>query len=146
MSGATVLIPPYRSCHQWRLANSDWMPESYTSGQPSYLRRHPTCWTSSQWSHTVSSTLCHEARTPAPLSAHPSIECKCMAPKSRTCLYPPHDNSSVHLTTKTYVRHTRRITIGMWSGWTTPQAPPFSSPTPAPNTRNGPLKNSLGPA
>jgi len=29
--------------HQRRLANSDWMPASYTSGQPSNPRRHSTC-------------------------------------------------------------------------------------------------------
>ena len=43
-----------------------------------------TCWTSSQWSHTVSSTPCHGAWTPAPLNAHPSIECKCTAPQIET--------------------------------------------------------------
>ena len=46
------------------------MPASYTSGQPSYSCRHSTCWASSQRSHTVSSTPCHGAWTPAPLSAH----------------------------------------------------------------------------
>jgi len=34
--------PPHRP-HQRRLANCDWMPASYTSGQPSNSRRHPTC-------------------------------------------------------------------------------------------------------
>jgi len=29
--------------HQRRLANCDWMTASYTSGQPSNPRRHPTC-------------------------------------------------------------------------------------------------------
>ena len=33
--------------------------------------RHPTCWASSQWSHTISRTPCHGAWTSAPLSAHP---------------------------------------------------------------------------
>jgi len=60
------------------------MPAPYTSGQPSNSRRHPTCWASSQWSHTVSSTPCHEAWTPAPLSARPSIECKRTAPRIET--------------------------------------------------------------
>ena len=32
--------------------------ETCTSGQPSYLRWHPTCWASSQRSHTVSSAAC----------------------------------------------------------------------------------------
>jgi len=35
--------PPHRLCHQRRLANCDWMPASYTSGQPSNPRRHPIC-------------------------------------------------------------------------------------------------------
>jgi len=38
-----------------------WMPASYTSGKPFHSHRHPTCWASSQWSHTVSSTLSHGA-------------------------------------------------------------------------------------
>ena len=46
--------------------------------------RHPTCWASSQWSHTVSSTPCHGAWTSAPLSAYLSIECKCTAPQIET--------------------------------------------------------------
>ena len=65
---------PYRPHYQRRLANCDWMHASYTSGQPSYSCRHPTCWASSQWSHTVSSTPCHGAWTPAPLSAHLSTK------------------------------------------------------------------------
>jgi len=71
--------PPYRPRHQRRLANCDWMLASYTSGKPSHSRRHPTCWASSQWKHTVSSTPCHGAWTLAPLSAHLSIECRCTA-------------------------------------------------------------------
>ena len=35
--------PPYQPRHQQRLANCDWMPAPYTSGQPSNPRRHPTC-------------------------------------------------------------------------------------------------------
>jgi len=34
---------PYRPHYQRRLANCDWMHASYTSGQPSYSCRHPTC-------------------------------------------------------------------------------------------------------
>ena len=41
--------------------------------------RHPNCWASSQRSHIVSSTSCHGAWTSAPLSAHLSTECDCMA-------------------------------------------------------------------
>jgi len=53
--------PPHRPRHQRRLANCDWMPASCTSGQPYNPRRHPTCWASSQWSHTVSSAPSHGA-------------------------------------------------------------------------------------
>ena len=34
--------------HQRRLANCGWLRASYTSGQLSYPRGQPTCWTSSQ--------------------------------------------------------------------------------------------------
>ena len=57
-------------CHQRRFVNRGWMPASYTSGQPTHPRRHPTCWASSQRSPTVSRTPCHGAWTSAPLSAH----------------------------------------------------------------------------
>jgi len=60
------------------------MSASYTSGRPSYSCRHPTSWASSRRSYTVSSTPCHGAWTSAPLSAHLSIECKCMASQIET--------------------------------------------------------------
>jgi len=44
--------PPHRPRHQWRLTRCDGMPASYTSGQPSNPRRHPTCWAPLQRSHT----------------------------------------------------------------------------------------------
>ena len=80
----TPATPMHRPRHQPRLPNCDWMPASYTSGQTSNPCRHPTCWPSSQWSHTVSSAPCHAAWTSAPLSAHPSIECKRTAPQIET--------------------------------------------------------------
>jgi len=43
LSGTAVLIPASSTPHQRRLANCDWMPASYTSGQPSNPRRHSTC-------------------------------------------------------------------------------------------------------
>jgi len=46
--------PPHWPRHQRHLASCAWLPASYTSGQSSYPRRHPTCWASSQKSHTVS--------------------------------------------------------------------------------------------
>jgi len=75
--------PPHWPRHQQRLANYDWMPASYTSAQPYHPRRHPTCW-ASQWSHTVSSTPCQGAQTPAPHSAYLPIECKCATPQIET--------------------------------------------------------------
>jgi len=65
---------PYWPCQQRRLANCDWMPASYTTGQSSYPRRHPIGWASSQSSHTVSNMPSHRALTSAPLSTHLSIE------------------------------------------------------------------------
>jgi len=62
----------------------NWIPASYTSGQPSNPCRHPTCWALSHWSHTVSSTPCHGAWTSAPLNTHLSIKCKCMEPQIET--------------------------------------------------------------
>jgi len=63
------------------------MPASYNNGKPSNSRRHPTCWASSQWSHTVSSARCHRTWTTAPLSAHRSIECKLTAPQIETPIW-----------------------------------------------------------
>jgi len=81
--------PPHRCHHQRRLANCDWMPVPYTSGQPSNPRRHPTCWASSHWSHTVSGTACHGA-WPSAHSAHPSIECRRTAPQIETPICARH--------------------------------------------------------
>jgi len=129
--------------HQRRLGNGDCMRASYTSGQPSNPRRHPTCWAFSQWSHTVSSTPCPGAWTLSALTRLLSADARHLKNRD-THLYPPY-NSSVHLTT-TYVRHTGWITNGMRSGRTTPQESTFSSPTPAPTSRGDPPKKSLGPA
>jgi len=41
--GAAVLITASSTPPQRRLANCDWMPASYTRGEPSNPRRHPTC-------------------------------------------------------------------------------------------------------
>jgi len=61
-----------------------WLDACVLRGQPSHPRGHPTCWASSQWSHTVSSTPCHGVWTPAPFSDHLYIECKCTAPQVET--------------------------------------------------------------
>ena len=57
-------------CRQRCLVNCDWIHASYTLRQSPYPCRHPTCWASSQRSHTVSSMMCHRAFASAPLSAH----------------------------------------------------------------------------
>ena len=75
--GGSSACPPHWPCRQRRLADCDRMPASYTSGQASYPRRHPTCCASLQRSHTVSSAPCHGAWTSAPLSAHLTIKCEC---------------------------------------------------------------------
>jgi len=55
-----------------------------------------------------------------------------------THLYPPHNITSVHLTTTTYVQRSGRITNGIRSGRTTPQDSAFSSQTPAPTPSEWP--------
>jgi len=129
------LVPQCSYPTQRPLANCDWMPASYTSGQPSNRCRHPTCWASWQCSHIVSSTPCHGAWTSAPLSAYLSVECKRTAPKIETPICTRRTTTPVHLATTTHVRRTRRITNGMRSGRTSPQDSAFSSPTPAPTPR-----------
>ena len=49
-----------------------------------------------------------------------------------TLLYPPENNSPVHLTTTTEVRRSGRIADGMWSDWRTPRDSVLSSQTSAP--------------
>jgi len=100
---------PHWLCHQWHLANCDWMPASYTSRQSCYHRRHPTCWDSSQ------GTILSPARgsmDPGHL-LHSALTCPssgnvCISNRD-TNLYPLHNHSSLHLTTVTEMRCTRRI-------------------------------------
>jgi len=66
-----VLAHASLTLHQRRFANCYWIPASYTSGQTSYPRRHPTCWFSSIRSFTVPTTPCHAAWTSAPLLTRP---------------------------------------------------------------------------
>ena len=118
------------------------LPASYTSGKPSNPHWHPTCWGSSQWSHTVSSTPCHGAWTPAPLSAHLSIECKCTAsqiaaPICTRC-------TTTYLATTNEVRCTGRIADGMGSRWITLLDSVLSSPTPAPTLLEWPFQEQCG--
>jgi len=76
--------PPHSPCNQWRLVNCDWMPVSYTSGEPSYSCRHPTSWALSQRMHIVSNMPFHGAWAPAPLRTHLSIECRCTVSQIET--------------------------------------------------------------
>jgi len=88
---------------------------------------------SSQWSHTPSSTPGHLLLPPWSLDicstqGSPVHRVQMHGASNRdTHLYPPLSNSSVHLTTTTYVRRSGRITSGTRSGRTTPQDSAFSS-------------------
>jgi len=121
-------------CHQWRLANCDWMPASYPSWQYSHSRRHPACWSLSQWSHTVSSSrsmepwhLLHSAIT--------SIKWECTASEIETSvLFPLLNNSSVHLITKTETRWNAERLEGTKRLWIFIPDPP---------SWNGTAKNSV---
>jgi len=84
---ATVLIPASLTPPSMTLANCDWMPASYTSRQPVHPLKHPTCWASSHWSHTVSRMPCHGPWTSSPLNAHRPIEHKRTAPKIKTPIW-----------------------------------------------------------
>jgi len=80
------------------------MLASYTSGQPSNPRRHPTCWASSQWSHTTSRTPCHGTWTCSTQSSPVHRVLLHGASNRDTHLYSPHSNSSASLTTTAYVQ------------------------------------------
>jgi len=134
--------PLHWPCRQRRLADCNWMSASYTSGPPSLPRRHPTCWASSQWSYTFSSTPCDEAWTFAPLSAHPSTGARAWRLKSRH-LCSPHTNPWVILTT-TYVQRSGRITNGRRSVRTTLRNSALFSPTLEPTVPEWPFKEQRG--
>ena len=59
-------------------------------------------------------------------------------------LCPPHNNSSVHLTTQTKVRRTGRIINAMWSGWRALRNSALSSPTSAPTLLEWPCHEQRG--
>jgi len=61
-----------------------------------------------------------------------------------THLYPPHNNSSVHLTTTVYVRRSGRIINGMRSGRTTPQDSTLQFVTPVHTHPEGPSQEEPG--
>ena len=85
---------------------------------------------------------CHGAWTPAPLSAHPSIECRCTAPHIETPIYTLR--TTIHLTTTTYVWRTEQITNRMQNGWTTPLDSAFSFQTPVPTHPECPSQEEPG--
>jgi len=59
-------------------------------------------------------------------------------------LYPPHSNSSLHLTTTTEVRRSGRITDRMGSGWRVLRDSVLSSPTWAPTFPEWPCQERRG--
>ena len=121
---------------QCRLAICVWMPVSYTSGQP-FIRRNGA--TLSLARRAMSPDTCSTQRSPVHrVQMHG-------ASNRDTHLYPPHNNSSVFLTT-TYVRRTGRITNVMRSGQTTPQDSAFLFEIRYPPSRNDLPKKSLCPA
>jgi len=138
--------PPYWPHHQRRLANCDWMPASYTSRQPSNPRRHPTCWASSQRSHTISRRPCNGAWTPAPISAHPSIRCSCTEPQIETPIRPRRTTTHQFF----WQQHTCGAVGGSSMergvGGQPHKTPHFNSRHQYTHTRNDPPKKSLGSA
>jgi len=138
--------PPHWPHHQRRLANCDWIPASYTSGQPSNPRRHPTCWASSQWNHAVSSMPCDGAWTSAPLSTYLSIECKLMASQTETPI------CTCHTTTHQLIwqqQHTCGTVGGLpvecGMGGQPHKTPYCHLRHRHPSSQNNPPKKSLGP-
>ena len=108
---------------------------------------HPTCWASSQWIHTISRTLCHGAWTPAPLSAHPPIKCRCTTRQIDTT------NCTCRTTTHQFFSQPQNtcgalggspMECGM--GIQPHKTPYFHSWHQYPPSRNDPPKKSLGPA
>ena len=101
----------------------------------------------SHWSHTVSSKPCHGAWTPAPLSAHPSIECRCTAPQIEAPIYTLR--TTIHLFIWQQ-QHTcgalSRSPMECRVGGQPHKTPHFHSRHRYPPTRNVPPKKSLGPA
>ena len=92
---------------------------------------------------------CRVTWAPAPLSAYlfSFSGCQCTTSQTNrdTRLYPPHNNSSIHLTTTTtYVRRPGRITSGKRSGWTTLRDSALSSPTPASTLPEWPFQAKRG--
>jgi len=139
--------PPHQPRHQRRLANCDWMPAPYISGQPSNPLRHPTGWASSQWRHTVSRTPCHGAWPSAPLSAHPSIECKRTALQIETPIctrYPIPTTSHQFIWQQHMCGAVGGSPMECGVGGQPHNDSAFSFPTPAPNSRNDPPENNLG--
>jgi len=138
---------PHRPRHQRRLANCDWMPAPYTSGQPCTPRRHPTYWASLHWSHTVSSTPCHGAWKSTTLCTYPSIECKRTVPQTETPICTRNTTSHQFIWQQ---QHTCDAVGGSpmecGVGEQPHKTPHFHPRHRHPSPRNDPPKKSLGPA
>ena len=123
------------------MPNCDWMSASYTSGQSSYSRWHPTFWASSQRSVTVSSTPCHGAWTSAPLSLHRFTELDARRLKWKHPFVPAAQQltSSCHDYNNTRAALAGRITDEIRSGWRTQRDTLLSLPTIALTILNWPF-------
>ena len=113
---------------QCRLAICVWMPVSYTSGQPSYPRRHPTCW---------SLSLARRAVPWSKAQHSPVYRVGMHSAWNRdTHLYPPRNNLSVYLA-KTDYNNLRAAHCGVrgqlqkTTHFRPPTPAPINAPTPA---------------
>ena len=70
--------------------------------------------------------------------------CLCSKPAENAGFYPPHTNSSVHLTTSTEVWRSGRINDGMPCAWRTLRDSILSSPTSAPTLLEWPCLEQRG--
>ena len=133
--------------HQRRLANSDWMPASSTSGQPSNPRRHSTCWASCQRSHTIARKPCRGSWISAPVSAHQCIVCCCTVPQIVTPICTRRTATHQLLWQQ---QHTCGAVGGSSMecgvGGQPHKTPHFNSRHRYPHLRNDPPNKSLGPA
>ena len=115
--------------HQWLTSKS-----SQASNLLSFVAMEPQC-----PKHAVPWSLdtCFAQRSPV-RRVH-ALHLQMYGASNRdTHLYPPHNNSSVHLTTTTCVQCTGRITNGMRSGRTITQESTFPSPKLVPFPRGDP--------
>ena len=106
-------------------------------------RKHPIYWASSQRSYTFSSTPCHGAWTPTPLSVHLSIEWECTVSQIDTPICTSHTTTYWVRLTTTEVRRSRQSPMECWVVAQHHETPYFHLRHPS---WNGPAWKSLGPA